>query len=302
MPTKPILVMTGDYGSGKSTLQRVVGKLLFGDDWNVSTIQGERDFDTSVVNKYYLVYDNLDIIKNDWIRNKIASLSTGYKVEVRKMYSNMEMFQANPIAYLALNSMSQSVYQRPDIASRLLIFRTKQFPGDVIPPHIIDADIHEFRNLILSEVLDNLCKIIKYVDNKFAYKGKFRMADFANVGYKIASAFGREYEFSHILDIMTADQRALPLEDSPLVELLDKWLATRNTFLEVSTGELYGQLKSLSETAKLFFPFKSSISFGKILQTSLANLKLYFDIEARKGSNNKVEWRISNKSKENDDA
>ena len=300
LPTKPILVMTGDYGSGKSTIQRLVGKLLFGSNFNVSTIQGERDFLTSIINKYFLVYDNVDI-NEEWVRNAIASLSTGFKVEVRKMYSNMEIFQADPIAYLAMNSMTQGLYKRPDVASRLLIFRTKRLP-QFIPAQILEKNIEDNRNEILSEVFDNLQGILKFIDDKFTYYGSFRMADFANLGFKIATYFGREKEFEIILDIMSREQSSLPMEDNPLVDLFDKWLNIRQEQKYLTTGELYAQLQKVSNETGLFFPFKSSVSFGRTLQTTLENLKLFYDIASKRGGGNKLKWLINFRDKkENQD-
>lgn len=294
LPTKPILVMTGDYGSGKSTIQRLVGKLLFGVNFNVSTIQGERDFLTSIINKYYLVYDNVDI-NEEWVRNAIASLSTGFKVEVRKMYSNMEMFQADPIAYLAMNSMTQGLYKRPDVASRLLIFRTKRI-ANFIPAQILEQNIIDHRDEILSEVFDTLRGILRYVDNKFSYFGNFRMADFANLGYKIATYFGREKEFEVILNIMSQEQAELPMEDNPLIDIIDKWLNNRGIIQDyVSTGELYGQLQKVASDNNLFFPFKSSVSFGRAMQSTFENLKLIYNVTNRRGGGNKILWLITYK-------
>lgn len=297
MPTKPILVMTGDYGSGKSTIQRLVGKLLFGASFNVSTIQGERDFLTSIINKYYLVYDNVDI-NEEWVRNAIASLSTGFKVEVRKLYSNMEMFQADPISYLAMNSMGQGLYKRPDVANRLLIFRTKRIQ-EFIPPHILEKDVLENRDAILSEIMDNLLKINMFIDDKFTYHGTFRMADFANLGFKIATALGRENEFKIILEIVSNEQQSLPLEDNPLVDILDKWLNRRVEVKYISTGELYAECKSIADTTKLHFPFKSSAGFGKALQFAHENLKQIYKVDVRRGHANKMVWMITYKESEN---
>lgn len=292
LPTKPILVMTGDYGSGKSTIQRLIGKLLFGGNFNVSTLQGERDFLASVINKYYLVYDNVDITE-EWVRNAIASLSTGFKVEVRKLYSNMEMFQADPIAYLAMNSMTQGLYKRPDIASRLLIFRTKRIEGARIPETLLYKNLLEHRDEILSEVFDTLGSIINYIDDRFSYYGNFRLADFANLGFKISTAMGREKEFEIILDILAREQTELPLEDNPIIDVIDKWLNTRLQPEYISTGELYGVLEKTAKDSHLYWPFKSSLSFAKQMQSALENLKLYYSILQRRSHGNKTMWLIT---------
>lgn len=293
LPTKPILVMTGEFGSGKSTIQRLIGKLLFGNNFNVSTIQGERDFLTSVINKYYLVYDNVDI-NEEWVRNAIASLSTGFKVEVRKLYSNMEMFHADPIAYLAMNSMGQSIYKRPDIASRLLIFRTKKLQ-QTISEAVLYGDIARFRHQILSEVLDTLSHINQYIKPEISFNSSFRMADFAQLGYKIATAFNKAEEFKLILQILISEQTSLPLEDNALVDLIDRWLDERKDKDWISTGDLYAQLYKLSSNTGLNLPFKNSQGLGRAITLSLENLKSIFFIDQHRGHSNKMMWRIEHK-------
>jgi hypothetical protein len=230
-------------------------------------------------------------INTEWVRNAIASLSTGFKVEVRKLYTDMEMFQAEPISYLALNSMSQSLYKRPDVANRLLIFRTAKI-DNYIPLNLLISDVLEHRNEILSEVFDTLGAINKYINNKYVYTGQFRMADFANLGYKISTAFGREKEFEAILKIMAHEQSTISLEDDAIVELISRWLNIRTTITFISTGELYGELSKIASDTKINFPFKTVASFGQALNASFANLNNIFLVNRTRGHANKMMWDI----------
>ena len=293
MPTKPILVMTGDYGSGKSTIQRLVGKLLFGNSFNVSTLQGEKDFLTSVISKHYLVYDNVDV-DIEWVRNAIASLATGFKIEVRRLYTNMEMFEADPIAYLALNSMTQTLYKRPDIANRLLIFRTKKI-ADYIPEHIFNDNIAKYRNELLSELIDDIQKMLPYITLEHEAYGKLRMADFASLGIKLARGMDREGEFRLILDILAHEQKMLPLEESPLIELIEKWLNKGHYGEWVTASELFGFFTEITNSNKIPMPWKSTVSLGKALSGSLDNLSLLFHIEFRRVSGNRIQYCFDKK-------
>jgi hypothetical protein len=293
LPAKPILVMTGEYGSGKSTIQKLLGKLLLGSSFEVNTFNTPRDFAAVVTNKPYAVYDQVDI-NAEWIRNAIAAVSTGQSFEFRKLYSNNEVFKVNPIAYLAMNSMSQSIYSRGDIASRLLIFRTKKLQQE-IPAAILFKNIADFRNEILSELFDNLVKILPYINYDHEYKESFRMADFANLGFKIAKSFTLEYEFKTILKVLSSEQTALPLEDNPIVDLIEKWLAKGNYGKFVSTNELFGDLKRMCDENKLFFSFKTTVAFGKYLAMNLENFRQIFHIEMRKGGGNKTMWTFEHK-------
>jgi len=295
LPTKPILTMTGDYKSGKSTIQRLVGKILLGRTFNVTMLQKERDFLSAVTADHYLVYDNVDV-NTDWVRNAICSLATGFTIKLRRLFTTNEQYTATPICFLAINSMTQSIYKRPDVASRLLIFRTKAIgQNDMIPEEKFHRDVYQFRNEILSEIFDNLKGILKYITNDYPYKGGFRMADFANLGYMIATALGKEQEFNTVLQIVSQEQATLPLEDDPLIDFLEKWLALGHHGQFVSTGELYGELKKIADDTKMAFPFRSSVGLGKMLMANLSNLQNIFDIEVRKGSANKTMYNFSYK-------
>jgi len=286
LPTKPILTMTGDYRSGKSTIQRLIGKLLIGRQFNVTMLQGERDFLSAVSSDHYLVYDNVDVNTN-WVRNAICSLATGFTIKLRKLYTTNEQYEATPICYLAINSMTQNIYKRPDVASRLLIFRTKALE-QIKPEESFHRDIYQHRNEILSEMFDNLKDILYYITDDFEYQGNFRMADFANLGFMISKSFGQEHEFKTVLQLLSQEQAALPLEDDPLIDFLEKWLALGHHNQFVSAGDLYGELKKIADDTKIAFPFRTSIGLGMALANNLENLRHIFDVEIRKGSANKT--------------
>ena len=294
LPTKPILTMTGEFRSGKSTIQRLIGKLLFGRKFNVTMLQSERDFLAGVANEHYLVYDNVDV-NEEWIRNAICSLATGFTIKLRKLYTTNEMYEADPICYLAINSMTQSLYKRPDVASRLLIFRTKALK-QTKPEDFFHRDILQYRNEIFSEIFDTLQQILPHIKHEHQYTGNFRMADFANLGFMMCKAWGREYEFQTTLDILSHEQASLPTEDDPIVECLEKWLhGTDNAGKFVTAGELFGQLKGVAEAQNSTFPFKSVVSFGRNLASMVENLRHIFNIDVQKGSGNKTLYSFTNK-------
>jgi len=294
LPTKPILTMTGEFRSGKSTIQRLIGKLLFGRKFNVTILQSERDFLAGVANEHYLVYDNVDV-NEEWIRNAICSLATGFTIKLRKLYTTNEMYEADPICYLAINSMTQNLYKRPDVASRLLIFRTKALQ-QTKPEDFFHQDILRYRNEIFSEIFDTIKQMLSYVRREHQYNGNFRMADFANLGFMICKSWGREHEFRTTLDILSHEQAALPTEDDPVVECLEKWLyGGNNSGRFVSANELFGELKRIADAQNSTFPFKSVIVFGRSLSGSIESLRHIFDIDVHRGSGNKTLYAFSNK-------
>jgi DNA primase len=83
-PTKPILTIIGEKGSGKTTVQRVAGKMLLGDRFDVTPIAKEDDFDATISNNYVVCFDNVDG-KIDWLNDRLAHTATGKMIQKRKL-------------------------------------------------------------------------------------------------------------------------------------------------------------------------------------------------------------------------
>lgn len=294
LPTKPILVMVGDFESGKSTLQRLVGKLLFGADFDVSTIKEEKDFNAQIITKHYLVYDNADINK-EWVQNAIASLATGFKIGLRKLYTTADLFEASPICYLAMNAMSDSLFKRPDVASRLLLFRTKALPH-FMPTSTLNRNVVDHRNEMLSELIDTIRESIPFITPDQEYKGKFRMMDFANLGFKLCKITGDEHRWGLILDKMVGEQQGFSVEDNSIVDLLDIWVREQEKFGKYSEGvtatDLFKDIKNICDREfgahSSVFSIKQPIGLGKFINKHLKALQAHFYIKVGNSGNRKV--------------
>ena len=60
-PTRPILAMIGEKGSGKTSVLRRIGRLLFGPKFQVMGMSHEpRDFDAAVTGDAFVGIDNAD--------------------------------------------------------------------------------------------------------------------------------------------------------------------------------------------------------------------------------------------------
>lgn len=91
MPTKPVLVMLGEKGSGKSMTLRLLLKLLFGPGGEVAGTPDRPDgFTAAAAACHILALDNLDQFTG-WLRDKIARLTTGAVDYYRRLYTSNEM-------------------------------------------------------------------------------------------------------------------------------------------------------------------------------------------------------------------
>ena len=124
--THPILALIGEKGSGKTTLSRLIGKLLFGGDFEVSPLPDkESDFDALVANRALVVLDNVDENRR-WLCNRLASIATGEVITKRKLYTTNQLIEIPSNCQLIITSRNP-FFTRDDVSDRLLLIRLKRF-------------------------------------------------------------------------------------------------------------------------------------------------------------------------------
>ena len=78
METRPILVVDGPKGSGKSSFLKRFGIALFGQKFSLSLIpRSRRDLETEFANNVLCVFDNVDRQINRSLRDAFAAVTTG---------------------------------------------------------------------------------------------------------------------------------------------------------------------------------------------------------------------------------
>jgi hypothetical protein len=114
----PVLDVTGEAGSAKSTLLTLLRNLI---DPNMTPLRApprdERDVFIAAGNAWVLCYDNLSYLK-DWLSDALARLSTGGGFATRMLYTDDEerLFTAQrPILLGAI----EEVVKRGDLADRI---------------------------------------------------------------------------------------------------------------------------------------------------------------------------------------
>ena len=79
----------------------------------------------------------------------------------------------------------------------------------------------------MTELVGELQRVLAALEkNKDkAYPTNFRMADFAQFVLKVADADGRLAEAEAMFDRLAAEQLAFIVQDDPVIELLEDWVA-----------------------------------------------------------------------------
>ena len=118
----PVLVLTGEHGSAKSTSARIVRELI---DPQAAPLLGEpsgaRDLMVTATNGWLLVYDNISTLPN-WLSDNLCRLASGGGLAMRALYSNEDrntLYAQRPII---LNGIDHFV-RKNDLADRSIFLR-----------------------------------------------------------------------------------------------------------------------------------------------------------------------------------
>jgi len=138
----PILTATGQKGAGKSTFMKSIGRLLMGPtaDVNDSNLDA-RDFAACVTQLPLLVLDNLDNDPPHWLRDAMASATTGQTIMRRKLFTDTQLTREPAIAALGVTTRTASFAGRLDMQERVLPIFTGRPPGRREPDRVITAEV-----------------------------------------------------------------------------------------------------------------------------------------------------------------
>ena len=288
LPTKPIVLISGEKGSGKSFTGRALKQALFGRESNVDTglTSDEKNAKAAFANNYFLCMDNVDG-KITWMANLLASVSTGTLIKERKLYENNVEVVFTPRCFVMINSREPTSLKRDDVVDRLLIFPVERY-AEFVPDAQLLERISSNRSVIWAELLANLNRIVKRLKTGVPLVMKDqRLADFANVGLligKVIRASSARQAFSKLEE----SRNALVLEDHPLLAALNQYITRHPKPEWVATGKLFQEVRDHNYS----YPVKSAQYFGQQLKGLSSNLRSYLDIQFRTGAHNVREVRI----------
>ena len=113
----PILAIHGEQGSAKSTLAKVVRKLIDPQESPVlASPRSTRDLMVTAFSSWLLVYDNISVVPG-WLSDSLCRLATGGGFAGRALFSNDERNVIHAQRPVILNGIDEFV-RRDDLADR----------------------------------------------------------------------------------------------------------------------------------------------------------------------------------------
>lgn len=308
MRNKPIMVIGGEPEGGKSTAVRRVGTLLFGNEYEVMGLPADEDkFDTTVTNSFFTVFDNLE--KNpDWLADRLCIIATGGTISKRVLYKTNQSVNYRLRCYVAFTTMGFPI-TRKDVVSRLILLRTKALKEDSqISETILQDEVINNRDLIMSEVIDELQKIVailwKFRNEEI--RVSFRATDFATFAIKVMRGFGKADLIRLILKKLKTVQKEFSrkklTENEILIKVLNLWVPL-NEGRNLTTHDLFYELSNTAKQEGLNLHIngkneKGKVrSFGHKMGKLLPLLKQMFKVERLNVRSRGRKWVFHTKKK-----
>jgi len=255
-PTKPILVLTGDQGSGKTTALRRILYLLSGPRGEVSSVKDEQAWTPAITSNYLVVLDNVDK-KLKWLPDKLDLAATGQTISIRVLYETNREYKVTPRCFLALTTVHPP-FEESTVVDRFVLLRMKPLDR-YLSEKAIKKDVLSQRNRLWAGLLNQLNSDINCLRAKDV-EVAFRMADWAELCSKLLRQEENGSEiFTTIINGLKQEQSAQVLDYSIVPQILDKWEDDGSGWY--STAELYEIWKGTTEKENLTF-FKSARGLG----------------------------------------
>jgi len=287
--TKPIFATVGSKGSSKTTLMRTMGVLIYGKDYEVTSMPNKMDdLDTIAAHKHLLFIDNMDTY-NDAVNDKLASYVTGVINEKRKLYANGEVYRSRVEVFIGISTRNP-VFRRDDVAQRVLIIYLDPIREYHTEESIIEP-LLKHRDEILSYMIDRIRGILTIIQSgKYAdYRSSFRMADFARFA---AMYLNSREDAENLLAKATQTQRALVVEGDVLTHYLTLLIMNKSNLDKdgvvryMDAKEIFDILNAFAELEsnkkhsvnEFRGRYKDSVALGKRLHNIADEIRDYIDI------------------------
>jgi hypothetical protein len=174
----PVLVLSGEQGSAKSTFSAMMRALL---DPNTAPLRAppreDRELFIAATNGHVLTFDNVSGLR-PWISDTLCRLATGGGFAVRQLYTDQDEVLFDAARPVILNGIEDMV-ERPDLADRALFLTLEPILEERRRPEAeLWAGFETERPRILGALLDAVVEGLKRLPET-RLSGLPRMADFA---------------------------------------------------------------------------------------------------------------------------
>jgi hypothetical protein len=293
LPTKPIVLFTGPKGSGKTSAGRALKRFLHGPAANVDTglTTKEDAFWATICHSSLVCIDNVDSLV-PWLADALAVVATGAIFKRRKLYETNTLVEYVPRCFIMVTSRKPQSFTRDDVVDRLLLIDVERRKDFIDESHLV-ATLDAERDRIWGELLTNLNKMVAELKKQLPMQPmSHRLADWARLAIRFAPLLGIG-AIEEKLKAMETSKVAFALDDDPLAQGLEEWLAAHPDHDFIASGELFQQINSLYASKDQKWAISSARAFGTHLRNLRSELESRYKIEEKPGPGNKKLFRFT---------
>ena len=175
----PILVVSGEAGTGKSVFSRMLRSLV---DPSAAPIRAvprdERDLVVSASNSWVLAFDNLSSVPA-WLADALCRLATGSGFATRMLHTDRDEMIFEAARPVIINGITH-LTDRADLADRSVTIHLRAIPdAERRPEDELLAEFEAARPRILGALLDAVSRALANIATVRLDRAP-RMADFAS--------------------------------------------------------------------------------------------------------------------------
>lgn len=284
IPTRPVLILVGRGGSGKSTALRRFLQLLFGPTADVDGVTREKlgDFQALLLKNRVVAIDNLGTLP-DWLMDDLACVCAGPRIKTRKPYATAEEVAVRPDACLAI-AARRATLRRDDILDGALVLPLRRRKNSRSEREILEA-VKGRRNRLWSDLLRGLNRVVRALRDGISAPGKpGRMDDWFDFVWNVARAFGFERHFEDLMTAQVEQHAGLRLEGDPLLPALLAWTRNpKNVDRPVTSKDLLKRLAAVAAEKGLKWTYKSPRSLAQRIRKIESIIRKYVTMTVAMG-------------------
>ncbi len=212
----PVLILQGEQGSAKSTIERLLRALVDPSTAPLRTTpRNEHDLYIAATSAWVVAFDNISNLP-PWLSDAVCRVSTGGGFSTRTLYENREQELFDAMRPVILNGISD-VATRPDLLDRAIVLTLPSIPEENRRP---ESEVWERfdreRPAILGALLDAASTALRELP-RTKLDSMPRMADFALWATAAEEGFGWESRtFMRAYSGNRAEANDLALETDPV--------------------------------------------------------------------------------------